>query len=371
MADALRAARRELSSTFEAVPRASGGVVFASGTFAHASRELAEEVARAWPGVPALVVPGAGVLTQDGEVEGGNAIAGALWSGGRARVVRQAAATPAEAGEALAESIAAELGARAGTVLLFAGSDGLEPGALEAIGRAAPLATIAGAGAAAASVIAVDPSSEPRPGSPAALVLTGLTPPIVDASPACRVLTPFFAVDEALSGMVLRLGGRTALEQLSECGPRLRAAGRQPVVFAALSAEAENAEPERFLLRPLRGIDPQRGGVLIGSDVRRGMRMAFALRDPDAARADLERMVRRVERQAQGAAHRFGLYLGCAGRGQGLYGAPDVDVRILRRRFPDLPFAGMHSSFEIASWGPGQPRLQLFTGVFCLFRSLS
>jgi small ligand-binding sensory domain FIST len=369
---ALKAVRRELTSVREAVPKATGGIVFASGDLAQQAESVAEAVADVWEGIPALVVPAAGVLTEEHELEGATAVSGILWAGGSARVV--VAPDPAEAprvGALLAEAAKSELDAASGTVLVFVGSDGLEPDGLAQIARALPRSTVAGAGAAAAALFSIDHGGEVISARAAALAVSGLASPLVDASPACRLLTPFMPVDEALSGMVLRLGGRTALEQLSTCGPRIRSGKAQPMVFAALSPDAANPEPERFLLRPLRGIDPQRGGVLIGPDARRGVRLAFGVRDPAASREDLERMARRLERQSQGAALRFGLYLSCVGRGRGLYGAQDVDVRILRRRFPQLPIAGMHSSFEIASWGPGEPQLQLFTGVLALFRSLS
>jgi small ligand-binding sensory domain FIST len=96
------------------------------------------------------------------------------------------------------------------------------------------------------------------------------------------------------------------------------------------------------------------------------MRMAFAVRDGSRARADLEHTAARMHRETAGAQPAFGIYVSCAGRGASLYGAQDVDVRVIKHRFPELPFAGMHSSFEIAPHA-GAPTLQLYTGVFALF----
>jgi small ligand-binding sensory domain FIST len=145
------------------------------------------------------------------------------------------------------------------------------------------------------------------------------------------------------------------------------------VVFVALAdAAAEGAsEADRYIVRPVRGIDPARRGVMVGPEVKPGMRLAFAVRDAAAARAGLEAAARTISQQALGAAPRFAIYLSCAGRGQGLYGAPDVEARLLRQRFGDLPIAGMHSAFEIVPWGPGEARLALYTGVLALFRSPS
>ena len=140
------------------------------------------------------------------------------------------------------------------------------------------------------------------------------------------------------------------------------------MVFVAL---AEPGDSPRYVVRPVRGIDPTRRGVMVGPEVKPGMRLAFAVRDAAAARSGLQSAVSTLSRQSLGAVPRFALYLSCAGRGQGLYGAPDVEARILRQRFGDLPIAGMHSAFEIVPWGPGEARLALYTGVLALFRSPS
>jgi small ligand-binding sensory domain FIST len=111
--------------------------------------------------------------------------------------------------------------------------------------------------------------------------------------------------------------------------------------------------------------------VLVGPDAGAGTPLAFAVLDPNAAREGLESAARRVALSASGSAPRFGVFLSCAGRGEHLYGSSDVESRILRQRFGDLPIAGMHSAFEIAPLSRGVPALHLYTGVLALFRSPS
>jgi small ligand-binding sensory domain FIST len=125
-----------------------------------------------------------------------------------------------------------------------------------------------------------------------------------------------------------------------------------------------------LVVRGIQGVDPDRRAIVVSDELREGMRVAFAVRDGRAAREDFEAMTRELEREIAGAAPRFGVYLNCAGRGSGLYGAHDIDAKILRARFPGLPFAGMASSFEIAPHF-GRPTMQLYTGVFALFTSPS
>jgi small ligand-binding sensory domain FIST len=160
----------------------------------------------------------------------------------------------------------------------------------------------------------------------------------------------------------------------------------QPLVFVALAPPARqdtsNIDPalerhgERsvdrpeLLIRAVQGVDPVRRGLLVSDEVRPGMRLAFAVRDAKAAREDLQTAVRELLREANGAAPRFGIYINCAGRGSGLYGQKDVDIKILKARLGELPLAGMQSSFEVSEIA-GKPTLQLYTGVLGVFTAPS
>ncbi|XXT17367.1 FIST C-terminal domain-containing protein [Sorangium sp. So ce429] len=391
-----------LADLRSAVPSASGGIVFVSGQLAQRASGVAELVRNTWRGIPACVVPAAGVLSERGELEGDTGASGVLWSGGRVApfALPERAEDPSRA---LRETLARTIGPRSATAILFARPGALAAGALEGLASCVPGACLFGAGTASSSAIGVTSQGELIEGPVTGLAITGFAPPIVDASPAARLLSDFHTVEEVSGGVVLRAGGRPALDLLSAATATLgEQASTQPLVLAALADPAADprggpAEPAalgsigsvsfvgsagsassatsvssvRYVLRPIRGIDPSRRGLLLGDDARPGVRLAFAVRDAAAARAGLEGIARHVSRSALGSAPRFALYLSCAGRGQGLYGAPDVEARILRQRFADLPIAGMHSSFEIAPWAPGEARLALYTGVLALFRAPS
>jgi small ligand-binding sensory domain FIST len=368
LARPLAAARGDVSSP-------AGGIVFVSGALAQELDRVAEQVRAAWRNVPVCIVPGAGVITERGEIEGASAAGGILWAGGK---VSPFVVGEAGAAGAVREAIAGATGGRPATVVLFPRSD-FASDMLEGLGPTAGAGTcIFGAGTVGGAAVALTASGELLRGRAAGLAIRDLAPPLVESSAACRLLTPLRTIDEAGGGMVLRVDGSPALDLLSSCVPELRGATQaggapQPVVFVALAdppAAGDEGEP-RFVVRPVRGIDPGRRGVMVGPEARTGGRLGFAVRDAAAARASLESAARAVSRQAIGAAPRFALYLSCAGRGQGLYGAPDVEARILRQRFGDLPIAGMHSAFELVPWGPGEARLALYTGVLALFRSPS
>lgn len=352
---------RALGDVKDSVRSPSGGLVFVSGPLALAPAQVAEAVRSAWKGIPVAVVPAAGVLTEKNEVEGAGAVAGILWAGGRA--------APIAAGVALGEK-EAEIARRAPTAAVFVRPEAFTAGALETLGLA-PGTTLFGAGTVGSAPVAVTASGEILRADILAMAIAGLSSPIVDASAACRLLTPFLPVDEVASGLVLRLGGRPALDVLSGLSGQVSPEAGPPIVFAALAEDADPSGRERYVVRPIRGIDPGRRGVMVGSEARLGARLAFAVRDASAGKEHLEQSARHVQEQTTGASARFLLYFTCAGRGQGLYGASGVESRLLRKRFGDLPIAGMHSSFELVPRSPGQVRLAMYSGVLALFRSPS
>jgi small ligand-binding sensory domain FIST len=376
----LAAARAEVSNP-------SGWLVFISGAMTQELDRVADQVKAAWRNLPACIVPAAGVITERGEIEGASAAAGLIWSGGRV--------TPFSIGEAssaaaLREALSAAALRRASTALLFARSD-FTADMLEGLHAPDLPACILGAGTVGGSAVTLTATGELLRGRVTGLAVHGLSAPLVESSAACRLITPLRPIEETSAGMVLRVDGTPALDLLSSCMPEIRdaaqggAAQPQPVVFVALAdalapeaseaseggSSAAEGSADRYVVRPVRGIDPTRRGVMVGPEVKPGVRLAFAVRDAGAARAGLEAAARTLSQQALGSAPRFALYLSCAGRGQGLYGAPDVEARLLRQRFGDLPIAGMHSAFEIVPWAPSEARLALYTGVLALFRSPS
>lgn len=347
------------------VGRASGLLLLLSGGLAQRAREVAETLARAELGVPTFVATGAGVLTERGEIESQSAAAGLVFRGGKPEAVVAQANTADDAAVELAETLSNLTRGTRSTVLLFAqargfGVDSLEPFA------GLPGATVFGAGTPGdAPVFALGTNRKLEHGSVGALVVRGLSPALVRSSPACRVLMPLRPITAARGPLVLEIGGEPALDVLEAVAREVRG---QPLVLTLLapaeSAE-ESARPE-LLVRGIQGVDPARRAIMLSGELAVGSRLAFAVKDSGAARSDLELVVRDLARETAGAAPLFGVYLNCASRGAELYGAPDVDVRILRGRFPEVPLIGMQSAFEIAPY-LGRPALHLYSGVFAMF----
>jgi len=348
--------------------RPAGGLVLAAGAMATKLDAIAESLARVGLGFPVLAAAGSGVVTERGEVEGESAVAALLWLGGAADVwVRP------ETGAELCLGIARELAQRNSalrpeTALVFLRPNGVQPHTVEAL-HGLKATHLLGAGTLSDSdVFAIDAAGGLTRGPGGALTIRGLPQPLVTASPACKLLMPLREISDARGPMVLAIEGEPALEVLSTVAHALV---DQPLVFVALATEpgVDGIRPP-LLLRAVQGVDPSRHGLVVSEEVKRGMRLAFAVRDASAARADLEMRIRELSRTSAGAAPRFGVVVNCVGRGLSLYKNPDTDLRMLKARFGEIPWIGLFSSFEIAPHA-GEPALELYTAVVGLFTSPS
>ena len=346
----------------------AGGLVLVAGGMATKLAEIAAALGRANLGFPLLLASGAGVLTERGEIEGESAAAVLLWVGGAADTWVVSASQP-ELCLALSRELSARNpSARAETALVFLRPNGVQPHTIEAL-HGLKGSRVVGAGTLSESdVYAVASSGAVTVGAAGALTMRGLPLPILASSPACKLLMPLREISEVRGPMVLSIEGEPALEVLSTVAHALV---DQPLVFVALATErGEDSVRPPLLLRAVQGVDPARHGLIVSDEIKKGMRMAFAIRDASAARADFEVRIREIARESAGAAPRFGICLNCAGRGVSLYKNPDTDLRMLKARFGEIPWIGLFSSFEIAPHG-GEPALQLYSGVVGLFTSPS
>jgi small ligand-binding sensory domain FIST len=347
------------------------GVLFVSGGVAQELPDIARAIARRAPEQTWLVAGTLGVLTERGELERQSAAAGLVTGGVRGRGVMmetRASAFGEQLGKVLREMPAS-------TALTLIRADRFEEDALASLsaqlGGSRRSGSVFGGGTLPGQDVFVIEQGRVSQGAAAALVVSGLGPARVAASPACRLLSPLLRVTEVRGSMLLGLEGQRALDALGASAQSLE---DQPLILVAVAATASSpaAESEKppLLLRAIQGVDPARGGILVGEGVEVGARVAFAIRDGHAARSDFEGHLRRLAQSTAGAAPRFGIYVNCVGRGESLYGASDVDVKLVRSRFSQMPLVGLHSAFEIAPFG-STVALQLYTGVLALFTAPS
>jgi small ligand-binding sensory domain FIST len=355
----------------EEVPRAAAGIVFLCGALLERHEALARLLAAKGLRIPLLLVGGTGVLSERGEIEGASAATGLVWSGGSAGIGIIDSNNDDDGLSEGLQGFLTDAGERA-TCVLFVPPGGFTPRAIQRLGRGSLGSRVFGGGAVGdPGVIAVGADGEVVTGRAVAMSFRGLGQARVRTTHSCRLLGPLRPITKARGSLVLELGGEPALDVLTQFGHNLKG---QPLVFTVLAQSPTNHDspdgrPE-ILVRGVQGIDPHARGLIVSDEVCEGMFMTFGVRDGQAARDDLERLTRELRRDIAGAAPLSALYVNCGGRGRSLYGRSNVDTRILRERFGEIPVAGMQSSFEIAPYGDS-PSFQLYTGVVALFSELS
>ena len=152
-------------------------------------------------------------------------------------------------------------------------------------------------------------------------------------------------------------------------------------------------------VRHLIGLDPSRQAVAVAEQVQPGMRLAFCMRDVQAARRDLVRVCSEIreelspDSQLQPLSDLAGLadlgprdgspapppsapepmagtgrrilgavYVSCSGRGGPHFGGPSAEMKIVQHALGDVPLAGFFAGGEIA-----RHHLYGYTGVLTVF----
>jgi small ligand-binding sensory domain FIST len=178
----------------------------------------------------------------------------------------------------------------------------------------------------------------------------------------CRPIGPIFEVEQAQRNVVIQVsrGGdspRSPVEALqlilSDLTPMEREQVKHSLFLGVdrsevlLTSEADHSAA--FLVRNLIGVDPRNGAVAVAERMRVGQKVQFQLRDAEASRQDARQLLRRQARaDAQPMA---ALLFACLGRGEGLYGEADGDVKLCREVFATVPIAGVFCNGEIGPVG--------------------
>lgn len=155
------------------------------------------------------------------------------------------------------------------------------------------------------------------------------------------------------------------LEKLNEADRQL--AQHSLFVGVARDEFKQHLESGDFLIRHLLGVDPRVGAIAIGDRVRPGQRIQFHLRDAQTSAEDLEILLQKHQKASPGTQEVGALMFSCLGRGEGLYGQPNFDSRMLHRYVGNIPIGGFFCSGEIGPVG-GSTFLHGYTSVFGICR---
>lgn len=183
---------------------------------------------------------------------------------------------------------------------------------------------------------------------------------ICGVTQGCSPIGRVHGVDAAVEGVVMRLDGRPAVDVLKEEAGQLIARDlRRAAGYIHVALPVAGSATGDYLVRTLLGIDTRQGWLAVGERVEDGAELLFVRRDPQAAQADMERMLADVTRRLAGRPALAAFYQSCIGRGRHVFGADETEIALIRAALgEDVPLIGFFGHGEFAG-----ERVHAYTGV--------
>jgi small ligand-binding sensory domain FIST len=206
-------------------------------------------------------------------------------------------------------------------------------------------------------------------------------------SQGCRPLGPNMVITGARNNLILKLGGRRALDVVRDIVEQAPESDRRLLRRGMCIGRVINEYKPRFgrddyLIRNIAGADEQSGAIATTDFFRVGQTVRLHLRDAETAHEDLELL---LDGQALHARPAGGLLITCNSRGQRLFREPSHDAETIMRAFDGsrakapavgayprpgpMPMAGFFGAGEIGPIGP-ESYLHGHTACLALFRSM-
>jgi small ligand-binding sensory domain FIST len=189
-------------------------------------------------------------------------------------------------------------------------------------------------------------------------------------SQGCEPIGEPWTITDAEGNVIRRIGNRPAYDVLVETISALDATERVRVtrnllVGLAMDEYRDDFKRGDFLIRNFIGVDRATGAVAVGAYPRVGQTLQFQVRDARAADDELRQLLSSAADDLP-APPAAALLFACNGRGVGLFGAPDHDVRAARELLGQPAIAGFFCNGEIGPVG-GSTFVHGFTASLGLF----
>jgi small ligand-binding sensory domain FIST len=192
-------------------------------------------------------------------------------------------------------------------------------------------------------------------------------------SQGCTPIGETWTLTRVERNIIHEIGNRRAYDVLAETFSNLPQEEQQKArgnLFIGLVVNEYLEEFHRgdFLIRNLMGADPATGSIAVGAIPRPGQTVQFQRRSAAAATQDLNELLARAKRELGGKTVYGGCLCCCNGRGQGLFGQPNHDARLIQERLGPLGLAGFFCNGEIGPVGE-KNFLHGYTASLALFVS--
>ncbi len=173
------------------------------------------------------------------------------------------------------------------------------------------------------------------------------------ASSGMQLLGEALAVEAANGYDLERLGSQAALKSLNRAlpGEFRQHAAQQLHHLAALLIDGKGSAESALAEGRCRAVAiialNADNSLTLAERVVPGQRLAWAIRQPASAEADMRQTITRLAgRDCRPAC---ALVFSCIGRGPYFYGGEDRDLKVLCQRFPGLPLLGSYGTGQIAT----------------------
>jgi small ligand-binding sensory domain FIST len=348
-------------------------VVFASGTHLAAPEAVLEAVHEQLAPDALVGCAAGGVIGGRREVEEGTAVA--VWAahldGGSASIFHAIVEEIEEGAGALAGM--PELEGADGAILLADPATFPTDAVLRFVSESAPAVPVVGGLASArlaSGATALFVGEEVVDEGAVGVRLDGVEL-LACVSQGAAPIGPELTITAADGHIIAELAGKPALEKLREtieALPPSELALVQGGLLMGIVVDANKPEYVQgdFLVRGLMGADPSTGQVSVAADVRPGQVVRLHARDAASADRDLRASLGVSMRELGGRQPAGALVFSCNGRGRGLFGRGDHDVRTVAEELAGAPAAGFFAAGEI---GPvaGESFLHGFTATVAVF----
>ena len=320
---------------------------------------------------------GAGVLTDEGEIEGSAGVAVCVVSSdtliARPFIFEPLRGNEANLGVSFGDFLAKTQDKNSLMILLPDSYQGNPQPLLTGMARRAGFRPVIGAGSSENGTTGATYQlcgDKLATNSVAGAYLSGDFTLRIDITQGCQPITEPMMITKAEGNLIYEINQRPALEVFARLlkGPLAEDIRRAvSVIFVGLPANRqENSVADgQYLVRNIIGLDAEKGILGVADEVTEGDAVIFTMRDGERAREDLGQMLRRQSEALGDRKPAFGIYFNCCARGNSLYGIPGIDSAYIRQALGDVPLIGMFGGYELAPLGRAN-HLFAYTGVLAL-----
>lgn len=168
----------------------------------------------------------------------------------------------------------------------------------------------------------------------------------------CRPVGEDLEVTQCDNVILEGVDGSNPLDYIRALAPQLSENDRtllQQSLFVGVEMDLIKADLNHgdYLIRNIRGINPENGSLVVGEHLQLGQSVRFHIRDPQSSRKELEEITEKLAIKLASRKCHGMLVFSCLGRVKEFYKEDSVDVKLIHRINKSAPLSGFFCSGEI------------------------